>query len=1464
MAMCVRVLTLFRKVPSRAIRLHGLVGLFVGVCVLAFAGPAGAAASQGRLLARSLSAEALSPQGAGVQPASAAGLSFSPTPTDAEPAAVCPVATRSRFECESILVPTVKAKTEAEAQYLFGLGPAPAASPRYEGSGVEGGFSPSDLRSAYNLPSEGGKGQTVAIVDAYDDPNAESDLAVYREHYGLPPCTTKSGCFEKVNQTGEAKNYPESNREWALEISLDLDMVSAACPGCHILLVEADSNETEELGSAVEEAATLGASAISDSWAGEESPEETSLDHYFDHPGVPVLFASGDEGYGVRYPASSPDVVAVGGTSLTRADNARGWSETAWSGAGSGCSSYEPKPAWQKDEGCSKRTVADVSAVANPETPVSLYDSYEREGWTLVGGTSVATPLMAGVEALSSSAFRSVGPSAIYDAGQGGELFDVTEGENGSCGSYLCQAEVGYDGPTGWGTPDGPLSLPVAITEPATVDSAGKVTLHGSVDPKGLATEYRFEYGETTAYGASVPISAASVGAGTEYVAVSQPIEGLKGRTTYHYRIVATNTAGAFHGVDRTFGTTPPTATTGAASEIHSSVATLDATANPEGLATTYSFEYGTSPSYGNRMPLRAGEIGSGTASVQVSTAIRGLAGNEIYYFRIVAKNAAGAVYGEQETFTTAPSEWGVQTLSQPTESGEEREAYGVSCVQSDACVAVGSYWSLGVHTDVTLAETWNGSTWSVMATPNPPGLEEGWKDGRYALLRGVSCLTTSDCVAVGYYRDTGEAEWHESIGENVEPLAEHWNGSEWTMMPVAAPSGADAGWLEEVSCTSSTECTAVGSFKDSSGIEETLAERWNGNEWTIQTTPNPTGASGSGLKSVSCASSTECTAVGYFNNSSGVEETLAERWNGSGWSIQPTPNSGGVEPSNRLSGVSCTSPTACMAVGTHEYRMGSNIVWATMAERWDGSQWSIQPTPEPSPSEGSNLFSVSCTSASACTAVGNNRNPTASERGAQPLGERWNGTEWSLLEVPALPEPPGWWHESWLYAVSCAEVGACAGVGDNLSAPQGGLSPEIAFAEQKLTPPFASFSVAPSATAGQPVVFNGSSSSDPGGTIASYEWTFGDGESASGATPSHTYAKPGSYTVTLKVTDAEGKTAEVSHTITVAEALPIAAFSVTTPSPIAGQPVAFDGSASSDPDGPIAGYEWSFGDGEGASGVTPSHVYVHTGSYTVTLKVTDNEGKTTEVAHVVKVSEVLPIASFSVDTPSPTAGQPVSFDGSASSDPGGTIIGYEWSFGDGESASGATPSHTYAHAGRYTIALKVTDAEGKTGAISHVVSIAEVPPIAAFSVTSPSPTAGQPVAFDGSASSDPGGAIASYEWSFGDGESASGATSSHTYAKPGGYTVTLKVTDTEGKTGGVSHLVSVAQPVSLSSLTAPLSKENTKPAPKPKSKPLTNAQKLAKALKACKKYKSKGKRVSCEKAARKKYRPVKKKNKNK
>ncbi|HEU0028862.1 MAG TPA: S53 family peptidase [Ktedonobacterales bacterium] len=332
------------------------------------------------------------------------------------------------------------------------------------------GYNPADLQSAYNLPSStAGAGQTVAIVDAYDDPNAESDLAVYRSTFGLPACTTANGCFRKVNQTGGTK-MPRANGGWAQEISLDLDMVSAICPNCHILLVEASSSSMTNLGTAVNEAAALGATEISNSYGGGDSSSDTSFDSsYFHHPGIAITASSGDSGYGVEYPAASQYVTSVGGTSLSRSSNSRGWTESVWSttsteGTGSGCSKYDPQPSWQSTvsnitaapASCSMRAVADVSAVADPYTGVSVYDSYSYQGisgWLVFGGTSVSSPIIASVYALAGNASSVTYGSYSYS--HTSSLNDVTSGSTASCGSDLCAAAAGWDGPTGNGTPNG-------------------------------------------------------------------------------------------------------------------------------------------------------------------------------------------------------------------------------------------------------------------------------------------------------------------------------------------------------------------------------------------------------------------------------------------------------------------------------------------------------------------------------------------------------------------------------------------------------------------------------------------------------------------------------------------------------------------------------------------------------------------------------------------------------------------------------------------------------------------------------------------------------------------------------------------------------------------------------------------------------------------------------------------------
>lgn len=294
------------------------------------------------------------------------------------------------------------------------------------------GLHPGDVRSAYSLPSEKAGG-TVAIVDAYDDPTAEADLAVYRAAYGLPACTSLNGCFRKVNQQGGALWYPPANLGWDEEISLDVDVVSAVCPNCKIVLVEASSPSYDDLGAAVDTAARMHPVAISNSYYGPESPDETAYDSHYNHPGIAITVSSGDQ-QSSFYPAASPYVTAVGGTSLS--GSSASWSESPWAYGGQGCSPYETKPDWQGNNHCQgKRATVDVAAVADPQTGVSMYDS-TAGGWVVAGGTSVGAPLIAAAYALSGNpqgpAYSYAHPAAFHDI-----------------------APSGYDLPTGLGSPNG-------------------------------------------------------------------------------------------------------------------------------------------------------------------------------------------------------------------------------------------------------------------------------------------------------------------------------------------------------------------------------------------------------------------------------------------------------------------------------------------------------------------------------------------------------------------------------------------------------------------------------------------------------------------------------------------------------------------------------------------------------------------------------------------------------------------------------------------------------------------------------------------------------------------------------------------------------------------------------------------------------------------------------------------------
>ena len=363
--------------------------------------------------------------------------------------------------CDAIVDPRRSKGAGARSEVFAGRGPA--------GGGEEGGIDPEELRQAYVIGTTGGAGQTIAVIEAFSYKAAEKDLAKYRSRYGIPACTAASGCLKIVNSAGGVPGK-HGFTGWEPEAALDLAMASAACPECHIMLVSAEDESWKALGAAVNYAAAHGATEISNSYGlAEETCEaecgEAEAD--WDHPGIFVSVSSGDYGYdndgaggsSPSFPAVLPTVAAVGGTALKKAGGERGFTEKVWGergfGTGSGCSSTWAKPAWQKDGSCPGRMTNDVAAVAACKTPVSVYDSTEG-GWIDLCGTSVSSPLVAGIEAHASASSRALpGGEAFYTEGT---LFDVRSGKNGRCPvKYFCHGIAGYDGPTGNGSPDGPL-----------------------------------------------------------------------------------------------------------------------------------------------------------------------------------------------------------------------------------------------------------------------------------------------------------------------------------------------------------------------------------------------------------------------------------------------------------------------------------------------------------------------------------------------------------------------------------------------------------------------------------------------------------------------------------------------------------------------------------------------------------------------------------------------------------------------------------------------------------------------------------------------------------------------------------------------------------------------------------------------------------------------------------------------
>ncbi len=380
-------------------------------------------------------------------------------------------------------------KADARRQAAEAAAGSPAVANK---NPIAGGLTPELLHAAYALPNATfpSAQQTIAVVDAFNDPTAEADLGVYDRQFGLPECTTANGCFRKLNQEGRASPLPQREGGWATEISLDVQMAHAICQSCHVMLVEADNESFANLGAAVDAAVSAGATEVSNSYGGAEQSGYAADDGPYNHPGVVITVSAGDCGYfneacggaeAANFPASSPDVVAVGGTTLT--ESGETWTSTVWEGGGSGCSVVFGAPAWQREvagfsaTACgSGRAVADVAAVGNPYTGVEVYDSTANPGgyptgWGVWGGTSVASPVIAAEFALGGGAHGVAYPAAtLYShIGEGSALYDVVSGSNGSCTeASSCRARRGYDGPTGVGSPIGLSAFATAVS-PADV-----------------------------------------------------------------------------------------------------------------------------------------------------------------------------------------------------------------------------------------------------------------------------------------------------------------------------------------------------------------------------------------------------------------------------------------------------------------------------------------------------------------------------------------------------------------------------------------------------------------------------------------------------------------------------------------------------------------------------------------------------------------------------------------------------------------------------------------------------------------------------------------------------------------------------------------------------------------------------------------------------------------------------------
>jgi PKD repeat protein len=1167
-------------------------------------------------------------------------------------------------------------------------GPASSAAPPDFGT-------PAYLQQAYDLSSlsqSAGTGDTVAIVDASDDPTAESDLSAFRSDYGLPPCTTANGCFRKVNQSGGSAPPAYSDPGWVQEISLDLGAVSAICPNCHILLVEANSSKLSDLNAAMQAAHTLGASQISDSWTATASSVPSGT---YTFPGVATVAATGDDGYvapfshGHRqdnYPAALPGVTAAGGTTLAPASdvaNARGFSEGAWVGGGSGCDSDPAihKPAYQTDTGCSGRSYADLSADADPETGLWVYDNGQP---TLIGGTSLATPIIAAYYAITGGASST--PQWAYT--NSGAFNDIVSGSNGSCAanvSYICTAGQGYDGPTGVGSISGAaVTGAPGIGGPANVTRSGDetytqstrsdgATITAGIYPNGLDTSWSIQYWPVGSVNLQ-QTPAADLGSGKSTVSVTGYLSHLTPNTPYDYQLVATNSAGTVYGY--TYSFTTPSASATAPTAAFTPFPTAAAPGSPVSLDATTSTDSGATITdyrwdFGDGTTQDAG--GSPTTSHKYTRP-------GIYGVTLIVTNSAG----ESDTTTQT-----VTVDAAPTASFTASPTFNAPATFD----ASGSSDSLGTIT----VYSWNFGDGSPQDAQNTPTMSHTYAArGSYT----VTLTVTNDAGQSNTSTQTITVDDGPTLSLDPTPAVTKPNQPVTVNATASSPdaAGTIASYTWDFGDPGSAGNTTTG---PSASASHTYAT--SGTYTVTVTATDDLGVSTTQTGQVTVdASPTASFSASPTQPSPGAAVSLDA--------------SGSSDPVGTITGYSwdfgdpgSAGNTATGPTTTHTYlARGSYTVTLTVTNDANQTATSTRTViVDDAPSV--DLSPPTSVTAPNLPVI---LNATATTDGSI-ADYRWDfgdpGSAGNTATGPTTTSASHTYTTPGTYPVSVTAT-------DDL-----GVSTTASGHVTIDATPSASFTASSTQPSPQAQVsFDASGSTDSVGNITDYSWDFGDpgsaGDTASGSNATHTYAARGSYTVTLTVTNDANQTATSTRTVIVDDP-PSATLTPSTTLTTPGSTVSFSSvAASPDTGGSITSYNWNFGDpgsaGNTATGAAPSHRYASAGVYTVTLIVTDDLGvSTAKTGHV--TVDAAPTAAFTVSSNPVTAGSAVGFDASGSGDSVGTITGYSWNFGDPGSAdntaTGRAPNHVYATPGTYAVSLTVTNDAGQSATLTASVTVNSV-----------------------------------------------------------------------------------------------------------------------------------------------------------